>query len=178
MKKNFKFLAFWISFSICSSGYNAFGQNEQINWLTWEQAQELMKITKKKMLVDLYTEWCTMCKKMDYSTFKDPEVIKYLNQNFYVVKFNAEDRDNIFFKDRIYKFIPKGSRGYHELAVEIANGQLFYPTIVFIDEDLNIVQPIPGYQDADSFEMITNYWGGNFYKNTPWSKYQEHYKKK
>ena len=142
-------------------------QRESIKWISWESAQDLVKKEPKKLIVDLYTDWCGWCKRMDASTFQDPRI---------VIKFNAEQTQDIIFKNKSYKFIPRGTRGYHELAVEIANGQLSYPTVVFIDEDLNTLQPIPGYWDADDFEMISNYFGGNFYKTTPWSTFQEKFK--
>lgn len=151
-------------------------QRESIKWISWESAQDLVKKEPKKLIVDLYTDWCGWCKRMDASTFQDPRIVRYVNQNFYAIKFNAEQTQDIIFKNKSYKFIPRGTRGYHELAVEIANGQLSYPTVVFIDEDLNTLQPIPGYWDADDFEMISNYFGGNFYKTTPWSTFQEKFK--
>ena len=151
-------------------------QRESIKWISWESAQDLVKKEPKKLIVDLYTDWCGWCKRMDASTFQDPRIVRYVNQNFYAIKFNAEQTQDIIFKNKSYKFIPRGTRGYHELAVEIANGQLSYPTVVFIDEDLNTLQPIPGYCDADDFEMISNYFGGNFYKTTPWSTFQEKFK--
>jgi len=30
---------------------------EEINWMTWEEAQEANKKTKKKIFIDVYTEW-------------------------------------------------------------------------------------------------------------------------
>ena len=133
-------------------------QRESIKWISWESAQDLVKKEPKKLIVDLYTDYDALDKYQE------------------ALKFNAEQTQDIIFKNKSYKFIPRGTRGYHELAVEIANGQLSYPTVVFIDEDLNTLQPIPGYWDADDFEMISNYFGGNFYKTTPWSTFQEKFK--
>lgn len=149
---------------------------EKINWVNWDDAQSLMKKQKRKVLVDVYTNWCGWCKRMDASTFQDPRIVKYVNKNYYAVKFNAEQREDINFKSKVFKYMSRGNRGVHELAIEITNGQLSYPTFVFMDEDFNTIQPLPGYQDADTFEIITNYFGGNHYKTTPYQSFQENFK--
>jgi thioredoxin-related protein len=157
-------------------GHMLYAQSDQINWVNWDQAQVLMQKEKRKVLVDVYTHWCGWCKRMDATTFRDPRIVKYVNKNYYAVKFNAEQAEDIHFKSKPYKFIQQGRRGVHQLAVEITNGQLSYPTFVFMDENLNTIQPLPGYQDADTFEIITNYFGGNYYKNTPYSTFEQSFR--
>ncbi|MBK6546159.1 MAG: DUF255 domain-containing protein [Saprospiraceae bacterium] len=159
-------------FSTVSISYT----QEKINWVNWDQAQSLMKKQKRKIMVDVFTDWCGWCKRMDASTFQDPRIIKYLNKNYYAVKFNAEQKEDITFKSKVYKYMPSGNRGVHQLAIEITNGQLSYPTFVFMDEDFKTIQPLPGYQDADTFEIISNYFGGNHYKTTPYQNFQESFK--
>lgn len=147
----------------------------QVNWLTWEEAQARNKKEPRKFIVDVYTQWCGWCKKMDKETFDNPDISKYINKNFYPVKFDAETKTDINFNDKIYSFIKSGSSGYHQLASEITFGKLSYPTIVFIDERLNVVQPIPGFKDVMSLDKIMKYFAEDYYKTTPWKKYEEMY---
>ena len=51
-----------------------------INWLTIEEAQEAMKTQPKKVFIDLSTDWCGWCKRMDATTFQDPNVVHFMNQ--------------------------------------------------------------------------------------------------
>lgn len=153
-----------------------YAQNTKINWLTWEQAQEMIKVQKKKVIVDLYTDYCGWCKQMDNTTLQDPAIIKYINANFYAIKFNAEFLNDIEFKGKTYKFMQIGKRGVHELAIEITNTKLSYPTFVFMDESFNTIQPLKGYQSISDFEAIINYFGGNFYKTTPWNIYKDSFR--
>ena len=148
----------------------------QVHWLNWEQATELSKVEKKKFVVDVYTDWCGWCKKMDQSTFQNPSIVSYLNENYYAIKFNAEQRDDIRMNDKIYRFVRSGRKGYHELAAEITFGKLSYPTIVFLDENMQVIQPLAGFKDAEMFQMIMKYFGEDFHKTTPWKKYEDSYK--
>lgn len=165
-----------LSFVFCMGlSMDASAQITGVEWITWEEAMEKSKTEKRKILVDVYTNWCGWCKKMDATTFKDPVIAKYINKNFYAVKFDAESKDEIAFNGKDYKYVKSGKRGYHELAAWMTNGKLGYPTVVFISEELKVIQPIPGYLPADKFEPIMTYFGGGHNKKIPWEIYQKKY---
>jgi thioredoxin-related protein len=147
----------------------------QINWLTWEEAQEVNQQEPRKIMVDVYTQWCGWCKKMDSETFAEKDICDYINAHYYAVKFDAGTKEDIDLNGRVYKFIKTTRGGYHELASEIMFGKMSYPTIVFMDENFNILQPIPGYKDPGSLDKIMKYFAEDFYKTTPWKKYEEMY---
>ncbi|MEM1002907.1 MAG: DUF255 domain-containing protein, partial [Bacteroidota bacterium] len=75
---------------------------QEIKWVTIEKALELQKQVPKKIIMDMYTKWCGPCKMLDRNTFKNPDVIEYINANYYAVKFNAEGNDEIVFKDKTF----------------------------------------------------------------------------
>jgi len=158
-----------------------FGQvdkkNKSINWMTFEEVEKAQKEDKKKVFVDVYTKWCGWCKKMDKSTFKKKHIIQYVNENFYAVKFDAEYKKDITLDGKTYKFIKgeKGQRGYHELAAAITKGRLSFPTSVFLNDNLSLIQPIPGYLDELKFEVIMTYFAENQHRKTPWTTYQKTY---
>ena len=129
-------------------------------------------------MVDLFTDWCGWCKKMDKTTFENPVIIRYINDNYYPVKFNAEQAEELEFEGKKYKFVNQGRRGYHEFAAALTQNQLSYPTYVFMNEDIQLLQVIPGYQEAKSFEYIINFFGGNFYQSVPWTKFEKEFQSK
>ncbi len=152
-----------------------FAQEGIVNWLSFEEAVEKSKTEKKKVFIDVYTDWCGWCKVMDKNTFSQPVIAKYLNENFYAVKLNAEQREDIIFRDHTFKFVASGSRGYHELAASLLNNKLSYPTVVFLDENFNIIQPLPGYQKPDRFEMIVKFIGGDNFKTIDWQTWESQF---
>ena len=133
-------VTFIISFSSIANAQN----DGKINWLTIEEAQELGKDDPRKVFIDVYTDWCGWCKRMDASTFSDEEVVNYVNENYYAVKLNAESSNKISFN------------GIELTEQELAKAFRVsgYPTIVFIDETFQKITPLPGYRKADEFKDI------------------------
>ena len=91
------------------------------------------------------------------------------------MKFDAEMTSPVTLKGTEYKFVKSGARGYHELAAYLLQGRMSYPSMVFLDEELSLIQAIPGYQDKNTFEMIITYFGNNSHKSVPWNKYMNLY---
>lgn len=66
-----------------------------INWnYSFEGAQLQARDTNKLMMVEFYTDWCGVCKKMDATVYPDPAVIAE-TQNVVPVKINAENRTDL-----------------------------------------------------------------------------------
>lgn len=147
-----------------------------VKWMTFEEALERSKTEKRKIFIDVYTDWCGWCKVMDKNTFSEPAVAKVLNEKFYPVKFDAEGTKDIEFAGRTFKFIPSGSKGVHELAVALLNNQMSYPTVVFLDEEFRMIQPVPGYQKPPEFHRMIQFIGEDYYKKMKWADFSTVYK--
>ena len=171
MKYFFSLLFFTLSIT-------AFAQDKdsKVQWMTFEEAVEANKKDPKKLFIDVYTDWCGWCKVMDKNTFNHPQIAKYLNENFYNVKLDAEQKEDIIFNGTTFKFVSSGRKGYHELAAALMNGKLSYPTVVFLDEKLNMIQPLPGYQKPEQLDPILRFIGDDHYLNTEWEEFQKQYK--
>ncbi len=146
---------------------------QEIQWMSFEDAVAMTQNegNTKKVFIDVYTDWCGWCKKMDKDTFQNPEVAKYMQENFYMVKFNAEGKEPIEFEGRTFEYVPSGRRGYHQLAAALLNNRLSYPTVVFLDENMKMLSPVPGYQKVQPFLQIAKYFGDNIYKQQDWKSY-------
>lgn len=156
-------------------------QGTAIKWYTFEEAVAMAEKEPKNIFIDFYTSWCGWCKVMDKNTFADPIIAQLMNQYFYPVKFNAEGKDPVTFKGKEYNFVAQGNRGYHELAASIMQGQMSYPTFVFLTPTMEIITPISGYVKPEEFEPIVSYLGQSFYipeKGVNWEEYRNNYKSK
>ncbi len=156
-------LAFFIPFT--------FNLSAQINWVSFEEALTMQQKAPKKIFVDVYTNWCGWCKKMDKSTFQDPNVAKYMNDNFYAVKLNAESRDTFRVKDK--QFVYKQEYKANELALNLLYGKMGYPTIVVIDETNKTAHPHPGYKQPAGMMQILKFYAEDHYKSKTLKEFQK-----
>ena len=146
---------------------------EKIQWMSIEDAYELTLTEEnpKKIFIDVYTDWCGWCKRMDKATFQNEEVATYMNEHYYNVKFDAEQKESVEILGNTFKFVPQGNRGYHELAAALLNGKMSYPTVVFLNRKFEMLSPVPGYQESLAFMNIAKYFGDNIYLETSWQDY-------
>ena len=70
---------------------------QQIEWMSLAEAFEAQKKNPKKIIMDVYTTWCGPCKLLDNKTFKNPDLVRYVSEHYYAVKFNAEGNEEIKF---------------------------------------------------------------------------------
>ena len=114
--------------------------------------------------MDVYTDWCGWCKKYDAVTFSNPVIAKYINDNFYAVKFNSERKDTVEYKGKKYfNRNPNANRSVNDLAAEFLKGQMSYPTVVFLNEKMDLISAVPGYREPKDFESLINFFGSNAY---------------
>lgn len=145
---------------------------EGIQWLTIEEAYAKVQKEPRKVLIDVYTDWCGWCKVMDRETFKNKAVIDYINQKYYAVKLNAEQKGTIRIGDQEYKYLEQGGKGIHEIALALTNNQPSYPTTVFLDDKFGMIQPLPGYLRAKEFHQIITFFGENYHKKQDFEQYK------
>jgi thioredoxin-related protein len=143
---------------------------KKINWLTWDEMVKLNEKNPKKIFIDFYTSWCGWCKVMDKKTFSNKELAQYMNENFYALKLDAEQKDTINFKGKKFGFVP--AQRSNQLAVELLQGRMSYPTTVILDENFQNPIPIPGYQDVPTMEKILKYIATDTYKTVQFPEYE------
>jgi len=174
-----KFLLIIFISSISWFGNKNAEPKKEIEWMTFEEAMEAQKKKPKKILIDVYTDWCGYCKKMDKTTFRNKEIVKYLNKNYYAVKLNAEQKETITVDGKEFLFREDyGRRGIHELAYALAtkNDRIGYPTFVFLDESSERLDVIPSFLKPEQMHQILSFFGEDIYKETEWTEFIENYK--
>ena len=145
----------------------------KINWLTWEEAMVAMEKNPKKMFIDVYTDWCGWCKRMDASTFIDPAVVKQMNTHFYAVKLDAEQKGEILYDNHTFTYRSDLSRrGVHELAVALLDNRMSYPSFVYLDENRNRITISPGYKEAPAMELELKFIGEDHFKTTSFEDFK------
>ena len=137
---------------------------EKIKWYTIQEAVQLARQEPRVLVIDVYTDWCGWCKKMDATTFTDPSIVAIMNEKFYPVKLNAEGKEDIVLGDRTFKFVASGQRGYHEVAAIVTKGRLSYPTLSYVDGQGQVLEAAPGYKQPGELKIYLEYYGSEAYK--------------
>lgn len=134
-----------------------------LNWLSYNEGLALAAKENKYVLIDFYTDWCGYCKKMNKETYSKEEVKKILNENFVVVRVNAESNSKVI-----------------ENGEEISERELAklyqvtgYPTTWFLESNHSRIAPLPGYVTTEQFIPVLNYIGEGWYKTISFKEYME-----
>ena len=164
-------------------GLNTFAQDAQpkggVEWISVNELEAKMKEEPRKVLIDVYTKWCGPCKMMLANTFTDKNVVDIVNEKFYAVKFNAEGNEQVKFKgydftNAEYDPNKSGRNSTHDFTLAIApvNGRIAYPTIVYLNEKLEIIFPAQGYFQPAQYVPLLSYISSESYNTMTFEDYQ------
>ncbi len=114
-------------------------EKAQVNWISFTELHAAFIANPKPVMINFYADWCSVCLKMDKTTFQDQQIIDKLNRDFYVVRMNVESNDTIHFGNQVFvnKRINRVNP-VHEIAQMLASrkDRLFsLPAIVFLDAE-------------------------------------------
>lgn len=112
--------------------------------VTFGELHMKMKDVPKPVVIKVSTEWCCICKMQDRQIEKSPETQQLLAGDYYYLELDAETRQNIFFGNNEYRFIPNGKGGIHELAATLCGANSSYPCWVFLSPEYEIVSVYNG----------------------------------
>ena len=108
-----------------------------------EQLDHLQKNQNRFVMIFIHTDWCKYCQAMKNITFKDKEIVELLNQNFWFIDFNAEEKKSITFNGQTFKFRPTGiNTGIHEFTEQFAklNDEVTYPSIYILNPNYDSIE--------------------------------------
>lgn len=121
---------------------------QEVNWQKWNEGFPLANKENKIVLIDVYTDWCGWCKRMDADTYSNKEVISLIDEHFVPIKINPEHAD------AKYEIDGQEMTG-RELLGLLSNGERFgYPTTFFLYPAEKRVFMEVGYKDANAFKQI------------------------
>ncbi len=135
---------------------------EDIKWYGFDEGAALARQNNKKILIDVYTDWCIWCKKMDKEVYTNEEVSKAIASHFVGVKLNAESSKGVTFNGE------KIDEARFARTLNVTG----YPTIVFLDPAAQPITKLGGFMDAKEFVKALRYIGEDHYKTKSYQEFK------
>ena len=123
----------------------------------FEEIDSLQQSERRKVIVFIHTDWCKYCQAFQSKTLKNEAIIKLLNEKFYFIDLNAEEKHTISFNNQIFEFKPTGINStIHDLAIQLGtiNGKINYPTLCFLNENNEIIFQHNGFINTKDFKLL------------------------
>ena len=126
---------------------NVRGQNKPVQF---EELKALQAVESRPVVVLIRTDWCKYCHAMQNTMIKNTKVSQLLRNGFYTIFLDAEEKKNIFFARKEFKF----KKGVNELATELAtvDGRFSYPTLCILNSENEIIYQYDGFLSAKALE--------------------------
>jgi len=148
-------------FSVYSKG-NAQSEDEMPEPVELEEALKLASETGKKILVDVFAEWCPYCQKMHSDVYTDENVLEAITDYYIWVRINVESDEKVDYHGN--------EMTEAEFASALENRSV--PTTYFLDSEGSILGSQPGFIDASMFSSLLNFVGSDEYLNQTFQEYQ------
>ena len=120
-----------------------------MTWRDWNAGVKEAESSNRFVLVDVYTDWCGWCKRMDKDVYSRSDVRDYLNQHFVTVRLNAESESPASYEGKAYTGRSLANR------FRVSG----YPTTIFLRPAGSHIANVPGYVPADRFMLLLKYIG-------------------
>lgn len=131
------------------------------NWVEYGEALKEARLQDRPVLVDVYTNWCSWCKKMDRDVYGDDAVQDLLGRHFVIVKLDAESTTTH----------EVDGRTVSERDIAKGHGVTGYPTTLFLSPDGEPITVLPGYIPKETFVHVLEYIHSRSYETTGWEEF-------
>ena len=134
----------------------------EVGWRSWDAGLADAQRSQRPVLVDVYTDWCGWCKRMDADVYARTDVARYLAAHFVTIRLNAESATAVSYKNNRYTGRTLAS----------AFGVSGYPTTLFLTATGEHLTNVPGYLPADRFLLLLRFIGdGHMDRGETWDDY-------
>ena len=147
----------------------------RVQWVTFEDAEKLIKHDPKPIIIDIYTSWSLSSKVMEATTYTDKAIVDSINKHFYAIHFDPTTQDTIVFAGQVTVNQHRGGSPFHDLALALTKNRMGIPATLYLNEKLQLLSNVPGYRSPKGLEPLLMFFGQGIYKTKSWRTFHEDY---
>jgi len=118
---------------------------QEIQWLEYDEGLAKAKAENKPLFTNFTATWCGWCKKMNKTTFKDPQIVQRLSEDFVAVKVFGDSNDTLNIDGYV---ITEKNLAKAEFKVQ------GYPTYWFLNPGGEKLGYVSGFQSTTQFNQV------------------------
>jgi thioredoxin-related protein len=151
-----------------------------IKWVELDAGLDAAQASGKHIMIDVYTDWCGYCKKLDAETYSQAGVRQILAESYVSVKLKGDSgkRLKVQFQPLeangkvLLQFVATDSaaaseQGISRQALKVRG----FPTIAFLSSDGKLITKYDGYLNAEQFTHMINFIKDDLYEVMTFSDY-------
>ncbi len=128
-----------------------------ITWYDYDSGLVKAKTEDKHIFINFTTSWCGYCKKMNKSTFVDPEVVRMIDSNFVAIMVDGDSKHELDID---------GYKTTERTLSKKEYGVSSYPLYFFLKPDGEKLGALRGYQLKDQLMQYLTYVNDRKYDTT------------
>lgn len=133
-----------------------------VDWKSWDDGLAAAKASKRRVIVDVYTNWCGWCRRMDADVYGRADIAAYVRAHFVTVKLDAEGTGTVH----------RGERPMSARTLAASYRVSGYPTTIFLDSEGEHLATLPGYVPPERFFLLLRWMGdGDMDRGVKWEDY-------
>lgn len=153
-----------------------------VQWVNFEAGLKMASASGKHIMVDVYTDWCGYCKKLDAETYAEEGVRRILAESYVSVKLKGDSSRKLKVIGQalddggktLLQFVPSDTGGTSEVALSrMALRVRGFPTIAFLAPDGRLITKWDGYINAERFTQMINFIKDDLYEVMTFNDYLE-----
>jgi len=145
-----------------------------INWMPLTEALKMNQENPKGIFITWYVKTNAASSVMLVNAFTHSRVARFMNENFYCVRLDAQTTDTLKW-DKLY-YNKDGKYHFHELATLLMKGQMQFPSIFFFDKQNKLILSENLYLSPEAFYLLANYVKSDAYKTQKFADFMKTFK--
>ncbi len=158
-----KFIKILLLTAVVITALTVKAQTQSLNPMALDEAIEAASANNKKILIDVYAEWCPYCEKMHNEVYTESDVIEAVNEYYYLVKINIESDNMVNYLGR--------EMTEQNFSAMLESSSL--PTTYFMNGEGAVLGLQPGLVPSDTFRDLLHFVGSDAYESQSFEEFRQ-----